>query len=96
MVLDTVIVAGNEVPRDKWMEFYVNAIASLKPGLSEIIVHLGRDDAELQAVMVNHEPYGAAWRQRDLEVVMSPVFKKALQDNGITLITWRDLQTLAR
>jgi chitin disaccharide deacetylase len=96
MVLDTVIVAGDEVPRDKWMEFYVNAIASLKPGLSEIIVHLGRDDAELQAVMVNHEPYGAAWRQRDLEVVMSPVFKKALQDNGITLITWRDLQTLAR
>ena len=96
IVLDTVIVAGDEVPRDRWMEFYMNAIASLKPGLSEIIVHLGRDDAELQAVMVNHEPYGAAWRQRDLDVVMSPVFKKALQDNGITLITWRDLQTLAR
>ena len=96
MVLDTVIVAGDEVPRDKWMEFYVNAIASLKPGLSEIIVHLGRDDAELQAVMVNHEPYGAAWRQRDLDVVMSPVFKKALQDNGVMLITWRELQVLAR
>ena len=96
VVLDNVIVASPDVPRDHWKEFYLNAIANLKPGLTEIIVHLGHDDAELQAVTVNHEPYGSAWRQRDYDVVTSPEFKKALEDNHVVLVRWRDLQTLAK
>ena len=94
--LDAIIIAGPEVPRDKWKEFYLNAIANLKPGITEIIVHLGHDDAELQAVTVNHEPYGSAWRQRDYDVVNSPEFKKALKDNNVTLIPWRDLKKLVQ
>ena len=70
--------------------------ANLKPGLTEMIVHLGRDDAELQAVTVNHEPYGSAWRQRDYDVVTSPEFRKALQDNNVVLVTWRELQRAAQ
>lgn len=96
IVLDNVIVAGPEVPRDHWKEFYLNAVANLKPGLTEIIVHLGHDDAELRAVMVNHEPYGSAWRQRDYEVVNSAEFKKALRDNNVILVRWRDLQKLVQ
>jgi hypothetical protein len=61
-----------------------------------MIIHLGRDDAELRAVMVNHEPYGSAWRQRDYDVVSSPEFRKALQDNHIILVTWRQLQKAAQ
>ena len=96
ILLDAVVIAGPEVPRDQWKAFYLNAIANLKPGLTEMIVHLGHDDAELQAVMVNHEPYGSAWRQRDYDVVTSPEFKKALADNHVTLVTWRQLQKLAQ
>lgn len=92
IVLDGLIIAGPEVPRDQWKQFYLNAIASLKPGLTQMIVHLGRNDAELQAVMVNHEPYGSAWRQRDFDVVTSAEFKEALRDNGVTLVTWRQVQ----
>jgi len=95
VLLDAVIIAGPEVPRDQWKAFYLKSIANLKPGLTEMIVHLGRDDSELQAVMVNHEPYGSAWRQRDYDVVTSPEFKKALQDNRVILVTWKELQ-LAR
>jgi hypothetical protein len=94
--LDAVVIAGDDVPRDKWKEFYLNAINSLKPGVTELIVHLGHDDAELQAVTVNHEPYGSAWRQRDYEVVNSPEFKKALRDNHVVLVKWRDLQKLVQ
>lgn len=94
ILLDTVVIAGPEVPRDQWKAFYLNALANLKPGLTEMIVHLGRDDAELQAVMVNHEPYGSAWRQKDYDVVTSPEFKKALQDHRIVVVTWRELQKL--
>ena len=96
VLLDAVIVAGPEVSRDQWKAFYLNAVANLKPGLTEIIVHLGHDDAELQAVTVNHEPYGSAWRQRDYDVVTSPEFRKALQDNHVTLVTWRDIGKLVR
>jgi hypothetical protein len=92
--LDAVIVASPDIPRDKWKDFYLNAIANLKPGITEIIVHLGYDDSELQAVTVNHEPYGSAWRQRDYEVVNSPEFKKALKDNKVIVIKWKDLKTL--
>ncbi|MEA2761919.1 MAG: hypothetical protein QOD47_1203 [Gemmatimonadaceae bacterium] len=96
VVLDALIIADENVPRDQWKTFYVNAINNLKPGLTEIIVHLGHDDAELQAVMVNHEPYGSAWRARDYEVMNSPEFKKALKDNHVILVTWKELQKLVQ
>ena len=96
VLLNAVIIAGPEIPRDQWKAFYLKSIADLKPGLTEIIVHLGRDDSELQAVTVNHEPYGSAWRQRDYDVVTSPEFKKALQDNHVILVTWKELQKLAQ
>lgn len=92
MMLDAVIVASPDVSRDHWMEFYTNAVAQLKPGVSEIIVHLAHDDSEMRAVTVNHEPYGAAWRQRDFDVVTSAEFRKALQAHHVTLIKWRDIQ----
>jgi chitin disaccharide deacetylase len=94
--LDALIQAFEDGPADKWKAFYLNAIANLKPGLTEIIVHLGHDDAELQAVTVNHAPWGSAWRQRDYNVVNSPEFKKALQDNKVILVKWRDLQKLVQ
>ena len=96
VVLDAVVIAGGDVPRDKWKEFYLNAINNLKPGVTELIIHLGHDDAELQAVTVNHEPYGSAWRQRDYDVVNSAEFKKALADNHVILIKWRDLGKLVQ
>jgi predicted glycoside hydrolase/deacetylase ChbG (UPF0249 family) len=94
VVLDQIVIAGPEVARDKWKQFYLDAIAGLKPGLTEMIVHLGHDDAELQAVTVNHEPYGSAWRQRDYDVVTSAELKKALADNHVVLVRWRDLGKL--
>jgi predicted glycoside hydrolase/deacetylase ChbG (UPF0249 family) len=91
VVLDSVVIAGPDVRREQWKDFYLSAIRNLKPGLTEIIVHLGHDDAELQAVTVDHPDYGAAWRQRDYDFVTSAEFKKALKDNNIILVKWRDL-----
>jgi predicted glycoside hydrolase/deacetylase ChbG (UPF0249 family) len=95
VLLDAVIIADPSIPVSQWKDWYLKQIASLKPGLTEMIVHLGYDDAELKAVMVNHEPYGSAWRQRDYDVVTSPEFKKALKENGIILVTWKELGKLA-
>jgi predicted glycoside hydrolase/deacetylase ChbG (UPF0249 family) len=94
VVLDSVVIAGPQVSAANWKTFYVNAIKNLKPGVTEIIVHLGHDDAELQAVTVDHPDYGAAWRQRDYDAVNSPEFKKSIDDNDVILIRWKDLQKL--
>jgi len=94
IVMDSVVVADPRIPAADWPNFYSNAIRSLKPGLTEIIVHLGHDDAELQAVMVDHPAYGAAWRERDFNIVTSPEFRKALDDNHVILIKWKDLKQL--
>jgi len=72
----------------------VNVINNLQPGVTEIFVHLAHDDAETQAVAVDHSEWGAAWRQRDVELVSSPAFRKALEDNHIILIGWRDIKKL--
>lgn len=93
-ILNNVVMASPDVPSKDWKAFYLNAIRNLKPGLTEFIVHLGHDDAELQAVMVDHPDYGSAWRQRDYEVITSPEFKKALEDNHVILVHWSDLKKL--
>ena len=93
VVLDSVKLANPSVDPDHWEEFYLETIKSLKPGLTELIVHLGHDNAELQAIM-GGVPFGSEWRQRDFNVVNSPEFKKALQENHVILVKWKDLQKL--
>jgi predicted glycoside hydrolase/deacetylase ChbG (UPF0249 family) len=94
VLLDSVVIASPEVNAANWKAFYTNAIKNLKPGVTEIIVHLGHDDAELQAVTVDHPDYGAAWRQRDYDAVTSPELRKAIDDNHVILIRWKDLKKL--
>jgi len=88
---DAVLVAGAGVKPENWKEWYVHQIQSLKPGLTQLIVHLGYDDAEQQAIMGN-VPFGSAWRQRDFDAITSPEFKKALEENHITLVGWKQIK----
>jgi hypothetical protein len=96
IVLDSIVMASPDVKPADWKAFYLNAVKNLKPGVTELIVHLGYDDAELKAVTVDHPDYGSAWRQRDYDVITSPEFKKALGDNHVILIGWADIKKLLR
>lgn len=94
VLINGVVMAYPGIPTNKWKDFYLNTVKKLKPGITEIIVHLGRDDAELQAITIGHPDYGSAWRQRDYEVITSPEFKNALEANHVVLVHWRDLKKL--
>ena len=72
--------------------YYTNILKSLQPGVSEIILHAAYDDSEMQAVTINHPDYGAAWRQADFNFFTSEACKKLLKENGIHLITWREIR----
>lgn len=91
VVLEDVVQIGPQVAPKDWKKFYLSLVDSLKPGLTEMIVHLGHDDAELQAVMVDHPNWGSAWRQRDFDLVNNKDFRKRLQKNKVVLVTWRDV-----
>jgi len=91
---DAIIIANPGVAVTEWGNFYLNAIKNLKPGFTEIIVHLAHNDSEMQAVTVDHPDYGAAWRQRDYDAITSAEFKKALDDNHVILIHWNDIRKL--
>lgn len=93
VVLDSLVMAQH-LPEESWMDFYARALKSVKPGLNEIIVHLGYEDAELVAVAAEHPDFGAAWRQRDYDAVTSPQFKKLLEDTRITLLGWKDVKRI--
>jgi predicted glycoside hydrolase/deacetylase ChbG (UPF0249 family) len=96
VVLDSLFMIGTPPLPSEWTQTYVKALDNLRPGLNEIIVHLGYDDSELQAITVDHPGYGAAWRARDFRAVTSPRFHRALKRNHIILIGWRDLDKLVQ
>ena len=94
--IDRVLDINPSVAPQDWAKFYSDALKKLEPGVTEIVIHLAYDDAEMQGVTVNHPDWGAAWRQRDFEYFTSEAFRKVLQDNQIKLITWRQLGKLIK
>lgn len=82
-------VAGHD-----WAKFYAEKIKNLQPGITEIVIHLAYDDAEMRGATVDHPDWGAAWRQRDFDFFTSEAFRRLLQENQIKLITWREIGKL--
>jgi predicted glycoside hydrolase/deacetylase ChbG (UPF0249 family) len=92
IVPDVTIMRLEKGTPEEWRKYYLDAIRTLKPGLTVMLVHLGYDDAELRAVTTGWDSWGADWRQRDYNVLTSAEFKQALKDNNVVLVTWRDIQ----
>lgn len=79
-----------------WPQRYAELIATMGPGLNQLIVHLALDDTEMQAVTVNHPDFGSAWRQRDLDFVTSAAFKDLLKAHDIKLVSWGQIRDAMR
>jgi len=81
---------------EEWFEGYRKIMEDLKPGLNEIIIHPGIDNAELQAVTIEHPDFGAAWRQRDLNVFSSDEMKSVIKKYNIQMITWKEITEILK
>ncbi len=88
--LDNLIMMGKMAP--DWQSMYDDMITKVVPGLNEVIVHLGYDDAEMQAVMVDHPDFGATWRQKDFNYVTSDHYKNKLKELDIHLVSWKQVR----
>ena len=96
IVLDRVVGADPSVRPERWAEFYADVIKSLKPGVTELIVHLAYDDGEMRAVALDHPDWGAAWRQRDFDFVTGDAFRRLLEEHDVKLVTWREIGRLLK
>jgi len=94
IVIDRIISIEPEVPPEGWGKFYADAVKSIQPGITEMIVHIAYDDAEMRGMTFDHPNWGAAWRQRDFDFLTSDKFRSLLKENNIKLITWREVGKL--
>jgi predicted glycoside hydrolase/deacetylase ChbG (UPF0249 family) len=68
-------------------EKYIEAIKSLKPGVTMMIMH-----CTATTEVFPHISDSGPVRRGDLLAMMDPQFKKALEHEGIILTTWRELR----
>jgi predicted glycoside hydrolase/deacetylase ChbG (UPF0249 family) len=94
VIIDRVISIEPNVPGEGWAKFYSNAIATLQPGVSEMIIHLAYEDEEMRSVAFNHPEWGAGWRQRDFDFFTGETFRNLVKEHNVKLITWRELGKL--
>jgi chitin disaccharide deacetylase len=92
--IDRIIDINPSVAAENWSKFYAEALQRLEPGITEVVIHVAYDDAEMRAATLDHPDWGAAWRQRDLDFFTSEAFRKLLQENQIKLVTWKEIGKL--
>jgi hypothetical protein len=91
-MLDNLQTIGPAEPPGRWMRYYEMLVRDLPPGVSEVIVHPGYDDSELRAATAGADAWGAAWRQRELDVLMSDQFRQLLEEHHVLLVQWHGLK----
>jgi chitin disaccharide deacetylase len=87
-------IQPGETVADVWRR----VLRGLKPGVSELYIHLALDHPEMRA-LTGDEPMRTGWRDRIEEYrlfVTDPELRRLLEVQGIKLIRWRDLRDLQR
>jgi predicted glycoside hydrolase/deacetylase ChbG (UPF0249 family) len=89
IVIDALQSIGPGTLPSQWAHYYDGIVRTLPLGVTELIVHPGFDDAELRTMTAGIEAWGAAWRQREYDLLMSDTFRKLLEDRAVLLSNWR-------
>ena len=92
VLIDMIYIANSQNYKSGMENYYTQVLKAIKPGVSELIFHVGYDDSEMKAATINHIDFGAEWRQADFNFFTSENCKKLLKENNIHLITWREIR----
>ncbi|MGO9865378.1 MAG: polysaccharide deacetylase family protein [Terriglobales bacterium] len=91
VLVEKVIEIDPGIAAQDWTSWYEKQLQPLGPGVYQVIVHLAYDDEEMRGATYDHPNWGAAWRQRDFDMVKSPEFRRFLKEQGFVLVGWREL-----
>lgn len=90
-ILDNILqFYGGNVPAQR-EQLYYDQLKAIGPGVTELIIHCGVDNAELRGITDS-----AARRDQDRTLFLDPKMKAFLQEQGIELINWREFRSLDR
>jgi len=70
---------------------YIEYLKNLKPGLNQLIVHLGHLDEEMQGIMIN-APEGEYRRYADYSMFTDPSTAQLIDSLNIKIIDWSFIQ----
>jgi len=84
--------APTETYPDGMMDYYNDVLRNLEAGVHMLVLHLGFDQMEDQAIMVDHPLWGARWRQIDYDWSLNPETKQLIEENNLILIDYRDIR----
>jgi chitin disaccharide deacetylase len=90
-LVDRVIEMQPGVAPADWLAWYEAQLRPLGPGVYQLIVHLAHDDDEMRGTTFDHPDWGAAWRQRDFDMVKSTEFREFIKQQGFILVGWKEL-----
>lgn len=97
VAIDRVVSINPSVPPEEWAAWYTQTLRDLRPGVTELIVHLGVENVNSRAdFSANSLGWGAEWRQRDLDAVSDPAFRSLIDELGIRLVSWSDIAMIDR
>ena len=96
VLVDQYFMLNLEGPDASWEEAYGEILDRVGPGLNVLIVHLAHDNAEMQAITVNHPAFGSTWREKDLNYLQSQTYRDLLEKNHIQLVTWKEVSAVSR
>jgi len=92
VIVENVMTASIDNYENGLDKYYEEVLTLIEPGVNVLLIHTAFDDAEMQALTINHPHWGAEWRQQDFNFFTSSKCKKLLDDQNIKLITWREIQ----
>ena len=70
---------------------YLDTIRDLKPGVTQMIIHCGYDDSELQAITGSH-----FLRDDDRRIFSDPAVREQIEAMGVEIIDWTTLRELQK
>ncbi|MFH1737906.1 MAG: polysaccharide deacetylase family protein [bacterium] len=86
-VIDHVHSASYDWKTTEKVQHYIDAIHNLKPGVTEMIIHCTKPNDVIPIINGGRDHlYG------DYTAMISPEVKKAIEEEGIILTTWRELK----
>ena len=75
---------------DARQDRYLKTFRELKPGVTQMIIHCGYDNAELQGITGSH-----FLRDDDRRIFSDDAVKKQIDEMGVEIISWRQLRERA-
>ncbi len=74
-------------------KYYEDLLNNLPAGVNVLNIHPAFNNAEMQALTIDHPDWGAEWRQADFDFFTSANCKSIIEKQNIKLITWGMIQT---